>query len=150
MAFGLLAGQRDHAARQEDRDVQARMKALMKSGQVESGIAVFIEYWNQTPWPKIPLAVREQLIARASQISAEAAAVSMDTTNSYPISAPVHLIYGETSPSPAQRIVARLAETLVSASVEKIPNAGHMSLLRNPEKYISGILRLVRQRSQSK
>jgi Trk K+ transport system NAD-binding subunit len=51
------------------------------------------------------------------QIGAEAAAVSTDTTTCYPISAPVHLIYGENSPS----------------------------LLRNPEKYTPGIMGLARR-----
>lgn len=142
-AFGMLTEPADQAVRQEDRDVSERMETLMEAGDTEAGIAGFIEYWNQTPWHEMPAALREQLMELAPQIRSEVAAVTIDTTRSYPITAPVHLMYGEDSPAPAQRIVRRLAESLESASVEMIPQAGHMSVIRRPEKYLAGILRLL-------
>lgn len=145
MAFGVLADPQDRAARQEDRDVLARMQARMSAGDVSSGIACFIEYWNQTPWEKIPTVVQTELVASAPQISVEAAAISADPTARYAIDAPVHLMIGERSPLPAQRIVKRLGETLRSSTTEEIPNAGHMSVLRSPEKYVPGVMGLIRR-----
>ncbi|NJN53080.1 MAG: hypothetical protein HC809_16295 [Gammaproteobacteria bacterium] len=120
------------------------MRSLVSAGQTEAGVACFIEYWNQTPWSKIPQRVREQLIDSAAQIAGEAAAVSADPTQDYPIRVPVHLMYGDASPAPIGRIVERLGQKLTQGSVERVSLAGHLSLLRDPEKFLAGILGLIR------
>jgi|GEM_PF-540429 len=142
-AFGVLLDGPDDAVRQEDRDILLRMSQAMATGRQENGIACFIEYWNQTPWSEIPAPVRSQLVAIAPQIQAEAAAVSTDPTGTFRINAPVHLMCGGRSPVPAQRIVERLAAALTPVTLEWVADAGHMSVLRTPEKYLPGILHAV-------
>ena len=143
-AFGMLTDHSDDIVRKQDQDVINQMRELVEMGKPGLGIACFIEFWNQTPWLKIPQTVRDRLQTLAPQILTEASAISADRTSDYSIDVPVHLMVGQNSPLPAQRIVTRLSQALSCVSVERIAGVGHMSLLRNPEKFVPGILKIVR------
>ncbi len=139
MAFGVLDAVADAEALEIDRRAIRAFQAGLADG---SGIGHFIGTWNQAGWSQVPEAVRNRLTGMASQIYEEAAAVSFDETplagyaNLHP---PILLMAGARTLLPAQRIVERLATLEGATRAEPVEGAGHMDVVRFPERFAPAI-----------
>lgn len=144
MCFGTLhtGDPADGQALAEDRAAIDALVRLVDSGETEAGVAAFIGYWGGAPWAALPEHVRARLIAMGQQLRREAHETSYDRT---PASAyaslgkRTFLLAGEDSPLPASRIVARLAEAMPGVQTATIANAGHMSVVMQPDLFAPAI-----------
>ena len=145
VAFGVLDPVADSAAIEADRVV---IESFAARREEESGIAAFIEAWNQSAWENLPGALRSQLAGMSAQIFEEASAVSADDTDlsAYrSLSQPILLSCGRNSPLPARRVVERLAALPAASDIKWLANGGHMSVLREPELFAPAIASHIRQ-----
>ncbi len=139
IALGVLDPVTDQDAIAADRAV---IESFAASSDEERGIACFIEAWNQSEWESLPPSLREQLKAMAPQIYAEAVAVSADATElaAYQqLPQPMLLCCGGQSPLPARRAAERLASLPTVVERLWLEEAGHMSVLREPERFAPAI-----------
>lgn len=144
IAFGCLDPEcaEDAAALAWDRAIAAELSDRTASGEFETGVATFIEAWNDTPWRDLPQKAQAELIGSATRLATEVRAVSTDRTpaSAYAqVRASLLLLHGETSPSAITRIVTRIAAAHPSASIREIPGGGHMAPVLRPEPVAAAI-----------
>ncbi|MEM7004083.1 MAG: alpha/beta hydrolase [Pseudomonadota bacterium] len=145
MAFGVLDPVADATALAEDRAIVAGFEQGLQDG---SGIAHFIAAWNQTPWHDMPEAARGHLVKSAPLIWSEVQQVSFDQTElaAYAkLKTPICLMVGADTLSPAKAVVSRLSALPQVSSVHTVEDAGHMHVLRNPQRYAPHIAAHIRQ-----
>ena len=144
MCFGaLLTGdETDTAALDEDRAVIDYLVQQVDAGNVEAGVAAFIDYWGGAPWHTLPERIQTRLIALGPQLRREAQATSYDPTPAATyagLGQKTLLLAGSTSPLPARRIVQRLAEAMPGARSKTIAEAGHMAVVTKPDLFADAI-----------
>jgi pimeloyl-ACP methyl ester carboxylesterase len=135
VAFGVLDPGEDRDALEADREIIRRFAAGREQG---SGLSCFIEAWNQSSWESLPEVLQVHLLSMESLIYEEASAVSFDQTSRSDyaqLQQPMLLLAGTRSLLPAQRIVARLSELPSVTGLHWIEGAGHMAVLRNPQRF---------------
>jgi pimeloyl-ACP methyl ester carboxylesterase len=131
----------------DDADIIALDKSIiapMEADDATEGVQGFLEYWNGTPWDRMPAATQEKLLAMVPQIAREAVAVSNDRTavSAFDaIEAPVHMLLGARTNPIAARIVDVLAAAYPSWTVDSIAGAGHMLPLSHPRDTGAAIFR---------
>jgi pimeloyl-ACP methyl ester carboxylesterase len=116
-------------------------------GGQERWLATFVDYWGGSgAW----LALREDARAEFRRVAwvvyEGARTLVSDTTRAaayHALEMPVLLLGGEQSPLAARRVVARLAASLPSVTVETIAGAGHMGPLSHADAVNERILRWI-------
>ncbi len=119
----------DRRARDWDRDVIDAMRERASKGDVEGGVGHFIEAYGQVPWRALPEPVRADLVRRAPQLLAAAAASNatrLDPARVRAITTPVLVLSGERSPDVTRRMADRLGALLPNATRVEIAGADHM------------------------
>jgi len=126
----LRADVSDEAAlRDWDRQVVAGVERGLANRDPESGIAGFIDAWNEIPWGSLPSSVRSRLIATAGSLAADMHAVSyhdLPADRLARLQIPVLLLQGALSPPITHAITARLASLLPNARRHIIDGCAHM------------------------
>lgn len=107
----------------------ADFRSAIDAGEPEAGVQRFIEAYGDLPWHALPEPARAGLVARASDLLAEAeatnrAVLSRDALAGLTI--PILVLRGSRSPAVLERMVGRLAALLPSAQITVIADAGHM------------------------
>ena len=140
MCFGSLhtGDPVDRAALTEDRTAIDALVRLADAGEVEAGVAAFIDYWGGAPWTSMPERVKARLVAMGRQLRREAYETSYDVTPATVYAGlgdRTLLIAGADAPLPARRIVQRLAEAMPGARTRTIAGAGHMHVVIQPSLF---------------
>ena len=125
----------DHAdARSWDQAILQELAAYVASGEPESGVRIFVESWNETSWHALPEAARTHLVAHASNLQLETAAVSgaeVKRSDMRELKTPVLLLRGRLSP-PITALIHETALAELPSSREAIlTDCGHMGPLLN-------------------
>jgi pimeloyl-ACP methyl ester carboxylesterase len=101
----------------------------MASGDVESAMRHFVDYWSSAgTWESMDQGSRTLMLRAAPKIVHEFRAVLADQAVEAlrTASFPVQLIAGDLSPLPVRRIAALLAECLPNASLQVFAGANHL------------------------
>ncbi len=117
------------ALRGWDRSIVEQVERCFADGRTESGVAVFINAWNEIPWGELPPAVRARLIASAETLRADVRSVSNHRAPSDGLSRlrlPVLLLQGALSPPVTHAMTARLASLLPHAQHRTVAGCAHM------------------------
>jgi pimeloyl-ACP methyl ester carboxylesterase len=137
VAFGVLEPERDADARVEL--TRAWPTWGVNEAEQEAWLTTFIDYWGgQGAFARLSAAARAEL-RRVGWVVAEGVrTLTGDATRAGAyggITAPTLLVTGERSPLAAQRVVARLAEALPNARLERVEGAGHMGPLSHLARF---------------
>ena len=127
----------DVACRAWDRAIVRAVQTAIAAGTAEAGIARFIEAWNETPWSTLPAALRARMVANASELVAEIAAVSfcpLDPRALATIATEVRLLQGADSPEITRRMTSRLGGILPRAQRTVMVGTGHMGPVQAPDR----------------
>ncbi|MDX2157845.1 MAG: alpha/beta hydrolase [Hyphomicrobiaceae bacterium] len=132
----------DCAALDWDAAVVEGLRASYAAGDLEAGVARFIEAYGALPWGLLPAPARADLVRRAPTILAEAnatnaAQISREALARIPV--PVLVLDGDRSPNITQRMTRRLAAILPAAEHRTIAGAGHMGPLTSPRPVAEAI-----------
>jgi pimeloyl-ACP methyl ester carboxylesterase len=117
------------ALRDWDRTIVNQVERCLTDGNTESGVAIFINAWNETPWDELPPAVRARLIASAETLRADVRSVSYHRAPIDDLSRlriPVLLLQGALSPPITHAMTARLASLLPHAQHHTVAGCAHM------------------------
>jgi pimeloyl-ACP methyl ester carboxylesterase len=101
----------------------------MAAGETDAAMRAFVDYWSLAgTWDAMDEAARGLMRKAASKIvlDFQAAFASPGLDPFRNIGLPVHLIAGDRSPPPAQRIAAVLEKRLPSATLQIVPVANHL------------------------
>jgi pimeloyl-ACP methyl ester carboxylesterase len=99
------------------------------AGETEAAMRAFVDYWSLAgTWDAMDEGARAQMRRATAKIVLDFHAAFADPgPNPFQnIRLPVHLIAGDRSPLPAQRIAAVLAKRLPSATLQIVPGANHL------------------------
>lgn len=132
----------DRAAFEFDASVIADMQAALVRADTEAGVARFIEGYGEHPWGRLPPRVREDLIARAPELLAQALATNrtrLDTDMLAAIKTPILVLHGSRSPAVTFRMARRLAAIVPNATVRRIEGAGHLGPVSTPDEVAAEI-----------
>lgn len=119
-----------------DREIMEYVGAQIDNGTPGTGVARFIEAWNETAWENLPEPARAAILARAEGLYKEATELvgrgvsargfaEFDGANTY-------TMVGQNAPLFCHRVFARLQEALPNLSAHFVDNAGHMAPVQNP------------------
>ena len=132
------------------------VSAAVADGHPEAGMARFIDFWNgQDSWANTNPRLRTALRAQLGQVVNNFAAGFGETwalEEAAQITCPTLTILGMESVPLAQRVTEMLAETIPTARLAMVPDAGHMAPLTDPhivDPLISGHLRMADSRTQT-
>jgi pimeloyl-ACP methyl ester carboxylesterase len=123
------------ALRDWDRSIVNQVERCLTDGNTESGVAIFINAWNETPWGELPPAVRARLIASAEALRADVRSVSdhlVPIDHLARLRMPVLLLQGTLSPPITHAITARLASLLPHAQHHTVAGCAHMGPILMP------------------
>jgi pimeloyl-ACP methyl ester carboxylesterase len=132
VAFHLLRENEatDALAFAEIAAVAARVNRALIDGDLEGGMARFVDYWSGPgAWALVPVAKRPALAARLEKVALDFRAAFEEPTrlqDCWPIYAPTLLVQGSASPLPARRICGQLARIVPHSRLEIVEGAGHM------------------------
>jgi pimeloyl-ACP methyl ester carboxylesterase len=99
------------------------------AGETEAAMRAFVDYWSLGgTWDAMDEAARAQMRRATAKIVLDFQAAFADPGPDpfRDIRLPVHLIAGDRSPEPAQRVAAVLARSLPSASLQVVSGANHL------------------------
>jgi pimeloyl-ACP methyl ester carboxylesterase len=103
--------------------------ARIAAGETEAAMRAFVDYWSSPgTWDAMDEAARAQMRRAAGKIVLDFQAAFADpgTEPFRGIRLPVHLIAGDKSPLPVQRLAAVLAKRLPSATLQIVAGANHL------------------------
>ena len=152
VAFGVLAEPRD-AVGLDDLSQAAKNPVFTDEavGGTDAWFEVFVDYWNGPgAWRALPTPARESFLRVGRKVFLEVRSLMDDRTpgSAYAgITAPALLITGSASPPAAQRVVARLAESLPAARAMTVEGAGHMGPITHARVVVDAIASHVRAAS---
>jgi pimeloyl-ACP methyl ester carboxylesterase len=132
VAFHLLRENEalDAAAFAEISALAARVTRALIDGDVEGGMARFIDYWSGPgAWAALPPAKRVALAGRLAKVALDFQAAFAEPTrlqDFWALFMPVLVLQGAASPLPTRRICGQLARVLSDARIEVVEGAGHM------------------------
>jgi len=132
----------DRACRDWDRGILTKFDALLDSGQVEAGVACFVEAWNEVTWDRLPASARARLIAAAPALAEEVRAGShhaMAATDLAAIRAETLILQGAASPAITHRMTARLHAMVAGSRRVVLPACGHMAPVQQPVRLAAAI-----------
>jgi pimeloyl-ACP methyl ester carboxylesterase len=116
----------DVAARDWDRAIVGELERQIAAGDLEAGIRVFIEAWNETAWDALPAAVRARLVAAAPAMAREIRAGSSRQVDPGGIVAPLLILQGSASPAITAAMTARLHAAVPGSHRMVLDGSGHM------------------------
>jgi len=140
----------DAAALEWDGTLVRELGEKLAEGDGESGVAAFVEGWNETRWAAIPEAARARLAAAASTLAAETRAVhdcSIDATAWDRVTAPVLLLQGTISPPLVSRIMTGLLRRLPRVRRTVLAELGHMGPALRPAPVAAALEDFLRRSS---
>jgi len=140
VAFHLLRENEatDALAFAEIAAIAARVNRALIDGDLEGGMARFVDYWSGPgEWALVPVAKRAALAARLQKVALDFRAAFEEPTrlqDCWPIYAPTLLVQGSASPLPARRICGQLSRIIAGSRLEVVEGAGHMLPLTHAER----------------
>jgi pimeloyl-ACP methyl ester carboxylesterase len=140
VAFHLLRedSSYDAAAFAEILSRAERLRGALADGDLEGGIARFVDYWSGPgAWARVPVAKRPALAARLEKVVLDFQVTFEEPTrlqDFWPLFMPTLLVQGSASPLPARRICGQLSRVLPEARLEIVEGAGHMLPLTHGEQ----------------
>ena len=147
VAFQLLRGADELDGWREIAALAERHLALVSQGLDAAAAEAFVTYWTgPKAWQQMPDAARDSAARTAAKVAAEwrlMFAAEDDRDAIAGIGAPMLLICGGRTRTPARRVVDVLRRALPHALHHEIANAGHMSPLTHPADIAEAIRRLV-------
>jgi pimeloyl-ACP methyl ester carboxylesterase len=108
---------------------RAAYVARIAAGETEAAMRAFVDYWSIAgTWDAMDEAGRAQMRRAAGKIVLDFQAAFADPGPDLfrDIRLPVHLLAGDKSPRPVQRIAAVLAKSLPSATLQIVAGANHL------------------------
>ena len=132
----------DMACRDWDRAILAKFDALVAAGQVEAGVACFVEAWNEVAWDRLPASARARLIAAAPTLAAEVRDGShraMAGAGPGAIGAAMLILQGAASPPITHRMTARLHAMVAGSRRVVLTDCGHMAPVGQPVRVAGAI-----------
>jgi pimeloyl-ACP methyl ester carboxylesterase len=122
----------------------------LASGDYDGGARCFVETVALRPgaWDRLPPHLRETMIDNAPTFLDEARDPEQfffEVERLQNIAQPTLLTLGDQSPSQFRPVVERLAGVMTSASVLRIPEAGHVPHVTHPDAYAEGVQEFVRR-----
>lgn len=133
----------DRAARAYDAAVIDDMQAALADGDLERGVARFIEAYGEHPWPRLPPRVREDLTNRAPELLAQALATNatrLDEAGLRRLDTPVLVLHGSRSPDVTTRMARRLVALMPNARLGCVEGAGHLGPASQPQAVAAAIV----------
>jgi pimeloyl-ACP methyl ester carboxylesterase len=116
----------------------ARVNRALIDGDLEGGMARFVDYWSGPgAWALVPVAKRAALAARLEKVALDFRAAFEEPTrlqDCWPIFTPTLLVQGSASPLPARRVCTQLSRIVAESRLEVIEGAGHMLPLTHAER----------------
>ena len=147
VAFHLLRRADEPDGWREIAALAERHLALVGEGRDAAAAEAFLTYWTGSKaWQQMPDAARDSAVQTAAKVAAEwrlMFATEDDLDAVAGIGAPMLLISGGRTRTPARRVVDVLHRALPHALHHEIANAGHMSPLTHPADIAEAIRRLV-------
>jgi len=147
VAFHLLRRANEPDGWREIAALAERHVALVGGGGDAAAAEAFITYWTgPKAWQQMPDAVRDSAVRTAAKVAAEwqlMFATEDDRDAIAGIGAPMLLICGGLTRTPARRVVEVLRRALPHALHHEIVDAGHMSPLTHPADIAEAIRRHV-------
>jgi pimeloyl-ACP methyl ester carboxylesterase len=120
---------------------RAIIKTLCDSvgdGNPETGVACFVESWNETRWHDLPSATRKTLISQATSLARDAPTVSyfdLDVGQIKLLRVPTTVACGAQSPAMIGLIARELeAHRAEYVTAKTLPNCGHMAPIAQAAK----------------
>jgi pimeloyl-ACP methyl ester carboxylesterase len=147
VAFHLLRRADEPDGWREIAALAERHLALVGEGRDAEAAEAFLTYWaGPKAWQQMPDAARDSAVRTAAKVAAEwrlmfAAEDDLDAVAG--IGAPMLLICGGRTRTPARRVVEVLRRALPHARHGEIADAGHMSPLTHPADIAEAIRRHV-------
>ncbi len=130
VAFYLLRMLGEREAYAEVDAVREEYVTKFQRGDPEGAMRHFTGYWaGGDAWAAMDESTRALMRRAAAKVRLDWQATFADgpaTEELRGLAMPARLLTGEISPLPPRRILARLAELLPSATVETVPDAGHL------------------------
>lgn len=137
--FGMLR----HGAPEAWREIVAvggRIAKLLLAGDVDTSAGRFVDYWSGPgSFAALPPAAQQRIAGRMSKVSAEFEALFADEQTASDLAAscvPLRLLVGTHSPAPAQRVSELLAAAWPGAALVRLPGAGHLAPLHEPQRVL--------------
>ena len=147
VAFHLLRSADEPDGWREITALAERHLALVGEGRDAAAAEAFLTYWTGSKaWQQMPDAARDSAVQTAAKVAAEwrlMFATEDDLDAVAGIGAPMLLMCGGRTRTPARRVVDVLRRALPHALHHEIANAGHMSPLTHPADIAEAIRRLV-------
>lgn len=151
VSFHLLRGRGD-----SDRDlfmeigrVGLAISRAAGNGDYHSGLARFVDFWNQPgAWAAMPPARQAQLTRQIGAVALNFWATLTDqsvATDLADIAVPTQVLAGEASPKVTRRIAQLVAVSIPDARLHCIEGAGHMLPLTHPESAQQAVRTLIRR-----
>ena len=119
-----------------DRAIIAHLASSVKHGDPETGVAAFVEAWNETRWDALPAKVRAELVGAAPRLVQETQATSflpLDHKLIAELQVPVLLLNGSRSPELIHLTSRAAHDLLPSSELRTIEDAGHMAPVLAPQ-----------------
>ena len=143
VAFHLLRSADEVDGWREITALAGRHLALIGEGRDAAAAEAFITYWTgPKAWQQMPDSARDGAIRSAAKVAAEwllMFAAEDDLDGIAGIEAPILLVCGGRTRTPARRVVEILRQALPHARHHEIADAGHMSPLTHPG-YIADVI----------
>lgn len=147
VAFQLLRRADEPEGWREIAALAERHLALVGAGRDAAAAEAFVTYWTgPKAWQQMPDAARDSAVRTAAKVAAEwqlMFAVEDDLDAVAGIGAPMLLVCGGRTRTPARRVVEVLRRALPRALHHVIADAGHMSPLTHPAAIAEAIRRHV-------
>jgi pimeloyl-ACP methyl ester carboxylesterase len=146
-AFHLLRqmGEAGAQAYAEIQEIARRISQCIVTGDYRSGVADFVDYWNNHgAWKAMRPAAQSALMRWAPKAPLDFEALVNDPTPAKAYTAlkfPVLILHGERAPLPTRVISERLIEILPKSRLKIVAGAGHMG----PLTHASEVSRLIIQ-----
>jgi pimeloyl-ACP methyl ester carboxylesterase len=110
--------------------VAGRVNRALVDGDLEGGMARFVDYWSGAgAWAAIPVDKRAALAERLPKVALDFRAAFEEPTrlqDFWPLFMPTLLVQGGASPLPTRRICGQLSRVLPEARLAMVEGAGHM------------------------
>ena len=141
IVIGLLRADdpEDAACLAWDRAIVAHLEHCVTAGAPESGIARFVEAWNEMRWDALPASVRQRLIAAAPDLAADIRDGSGREIAPSGIGVEVLILQGAASPPITHRMTLRLEQSLPNAQRVVVAEVGHMGPVANADRVFAAI-----------
>jgi pimeloyl-ACP methyl ester carboxylesterase len=147
VAFHLLRRANEPDGWREIAALAERHVALVGEGRDAAAAEAFVAYWTgPKAWQQMPDAARDSVVRTAAKVAAEwrlMFAAEYDLDAIVGIKAPMLLICGGRTRTPARRVIEVLRRALPHALYHEIADAGHMSPLTHPIHIAEAIRRHV-------